>query len=58
MADIHIKQPSKQRTRWWTVPVSTQEYKDGWDRIYETDETDENRECLSSGRGTPPGGGL
>jgi hypothetical protein len=46
MADIHIKQPSKQRTRWWTVPVSTQEYKDGWDRIYETDETDENRECL------------
>ena len=34
MVDIHNKSPSQQRKRWWTIPIPTKAYKNGWDRIF------------------------
>mgnify|MGYP006865009902 CR=1 FL=1 len=47
MVDIHHKSPSQQRKRWWTIPIPTKAYKDGWDRIFKKKEplpTDEEIE--------------
>jgi len=34
MIDIHYKAPSQQRKRWWTIPIPTKAYRDGWDSIF------------------------
>ena len=34
MVDIHNKSPSQQRKRWWTIPIPTKAYRDGWDSIF------------------------